>query len=110
MKKIFRLSLKRDFKNVFTKGKFVNSPGITLKFYPNQLTHPRLAIIISKKVAKSAVKRNQLKRRIKEILHKKLNLKSGYDLIFITKPELIEKTFTELNELIEKILIKSNLF
>lgn len=109
MKKIFRLSLKRDFKNVFTKGRNVSFPEITLKFYPNQLNHPRLAIIISSKISKSAVKRNQLKRRMKEILRKKLNLSAGYDLIFITRPEMIKKTFSELQDLIEKLIIKSNL-
>lgn len=109
MKKIFRLSLKRDFKNVFDTGKNSSIPEITLKYCQNNLNHPRLAIIISSKVSKSAVKRNQLRRRIREILRKKLDLNTKHDLIFITRPEILNRKFPELQIIIERLLNKTGL-
>lgn len=109
MKKQFRLSLKRDFKNVFDNGRTVSLAELVLKFYPNKLKFPRIAIIISKKVAPKATKRNLIKRRIKAILQPTINNLPNFDLIFITKPELAKKDFAELKDIITGLIKKSKI-
>lgn len=55
---------KKEFANILQKGKFVNSPNLTLKFVFNkEATLPQVAFVAPKGIAKKAVERNLLKRR-----------------------------------------------
>jgi len=110
MKKIFRLSLQRDFNSVFKKGLGVSLTGLTIKYLENDKKIFRLAVIIGKKVAKKATSRNLLRRRLKEILKKHSSQLVGWDLILIAKPELAKNNFTELTELLEKALKRTRIF
>ena len=50
-------------------GKTVRGKMMSARFVPNsRREHPRLAVVVSKKVYKSAVKRNRIRRRIYEII------------------------------------------
>ncbi|MCL2173828.1 ribonuclease P protein component [Candidatus Saccharibacteria bacterium] len=54
---------------VLTSGHRTRSEFFTIKWAVNQHRHyPRVAIIVSKKIFKSAVKRNRLRRRLYEII------------------------------------------
>lgn len=54
---------------VFTKGKTVRGPYFALRFAPNNRTDTyRAAVIVSKKVHKSAVVRNRIRRRLFELI------------------------------------------
>ena len=110
MKKIFRLSLQRDFNSVFKKGLGFSSTDLTIKYLENDKKIFRLAVIISKKVAKKAVSRNLLRRRLKEILRKCSSQLIGWDLILIAKPELAKNNFAELTEMLEKTLKRTKIF
>ena len=110
MKKIYRLKLQRDFDRVFKKGRSVIMGGITLKYANNDLKHCRLAEIISKKVSKSAVQRNLLRRRLKEIIRTEyLNKIGNWDMVFIVRPELLKKDFAGLKDIVRLILEKAKL-
>ena len=55
---------------------------MALKYCKNpKRTDYRLAVVVSKKVHKSAVTRNRIRRRIYEIVRKKTDLKNAYDII-----------------------------
>ena len=69
----------------------------------------RLGITITKKIG-NAVVRNRIKRRIKEIYRKKFfRIKSGYDLIFIPKKNVVDISYKELESAIIHILKLSNM-
>lgn len=104
--KKFRLHLQRDFDNILKDGQSVSCPEIVLKCFANNLDCPRLAVIVSKKTAKKAVLRNKLKRQIKEIIRPKLPFLGHLDLIFILKLPIVDKTFTEIKQIVEKLLQK----
>lgn len=58
-----RASIQRLYKN----GKMVRSADFSLRYAPNpRRTDYRLAVVVSKKVSKSAVVRNRIRRRVYE--------------------------------------------
>jgi ribonuclease P protein component len=60
----------------------VRGQSLALKYCKNQKrTDYRLAVVVSKKVHKSAVTRNRIRRRVYEIIRKKTDLKDAYDMI-----------------------------
>jgi ribonuclease P protein component len=59
---------------IFKEGTSITSPGLTLRFVKTpQTTSPRLSFIVPKSVAKSAVKRNMLRRRGYSVLTKQIH-------------------------------------
>ncbi len=73
--------------------------------------HSRFAIVVSKKVHKSAVKRNRIRRRIYEIVRLELNaIKEPYDFIItVFTPDLIDIEPTELKKRVLELLAKEKL-
>ena len=54
---------------VYRNGKTVRSPHLSLRYCPNiKREDYRLAVVVSKKINKSAVARNRMRRRIYEVL------------------------------------------
>lgn len=79
-----RLRKDADFKNVYKKGKSAANKTFVIYFAKNGLDCTRIGFSISKKVG-NAVKRNRIRRLIKENLKDMDNLKQGYDIIFIAR-------------------------
>ncbi|CAL4041877.1 Ribonuclease P protein component [Buchnera aphidicola (Takecallis arundicolens)] len=89
-KKKFRLLKKKDFKRVFnTSQKNVTSLLISFNVN-NKLSYPRLGIIISKKISKSAVKRNLIKRIIRESFRIAQYYLLNLDFIILVKSNIIK--------------------
>ena len=83
----------------------ISSPFFTLRIARNNSADNRYGFIVSKKVDKRAVVRNNIKRRIRtcmETLHPKLV--SGHDVLFIVKKEAIEQETEVLSMTIKKLL------
>ena len=105
-----RLKNKKDFDRVFKKGKGFKQDFLFLKLIKNNLEMNRFGFIVSQKISKKAVLRNKIKRRLRESVRKKLEkLKQGYDIVFLPSPDIREKNFKEIDQLINKILTKTKL-
>lgn len=105
-----RLRLKNDFDRLFKEGKFAGQAFLTLGYSKNQLNISRLAIIAGKKVSKKAVTRNSIRRKISEIIRLNLmNIKTGFDMVFIAKPEIKGKKYKEIETVILSILARTKL-
>jgi ribonuclease P protein component len=62
-----RLTGPDDYQRVFKHCRYrLNNSWLTVLAAPNQLQHPRLGLAISRKVARTAVARNRIKRVIRE--------------------------------------------
>jgi ribonuclease P protein component len=108
--KKYCLKRKKDFERVIKRGKKIEIDFLVLKFLRNSLDVVRIGFVVSQKVSKKAFLRNKTKRRLREIVKINLpNLEPGYDLIFFTKKEIIEKDFLGIKDLVEQILKKAKL-
>ncbi len=103
-----RLKKEKDFKNVFSLGKHfnLNSVGI-IRFKENNQIKTRFGFVVSKKVSLKAVKRNRIKRILREQVRKRINMiNDGWDIVIITRPNIINLSSLEIGIIIEKSLRK----
>lgn len=64
------------------KGKVIRGPNCALKYVRNDRRKTyRVAVVVSKKVNKSAVVRNRIRRRVYEAVRKSVAPSASYDLI-----------------------------
>ena len=94
---------------MYQKGKTVRSPRMSLVFMKNTRGYTRFAVVVSKKVLKSAVGRNRIRRRVYEVI--RLNIKSipkGMDYLFVVySKELKELPMKELEETMGELVAES---
>lgn len=102
LKKINRLSQVRlkDSKNIST-------PLFSLKSAKNNLDFPRFGFVISKKVDKSAVGRNSLKRKLSSCIEEIFDrIKGdGRDFVFYPNATAAQASREKLLEEIEKVIL-----
>jgi len=109
----FRFHGHNSLRYVYTNGKAVRSQPLTIKWVKN--THrskPRISVVVSKKVIKSAVGRNRIRRRIYEYMRTHLErLNDVYDIVLITtSPELKDMPHDELSTQIDSLLEKAGVY
>ncbi len=90
-------------KGVYQHGNTVRGPIINLKYLHRSDKPYRAAVVVSKKVHKSAVVRNRIRRRIYEICRKQKTVDiRGVDLVFTV---FSDQTATIEHEKLEKYII-----
>ena len=110
--KINRFHGRNSLNNVYKYGKSINLSQINLRYLTGSKDQPiRIAVVVSKKVNKSAVARNKIRRRIYEVLRLKLTqIKPSSSLIFnIYSDEIRTIPQDKLNSILIEILSKANL-
>lgn len=81
-----------------------------MKVRENHLPHSRFGVVVGIKVHKRAVKRNLVKRRIREILRTHLlEIKPGYDVMVMTQPKSVMTEYAELEAQVLSCLKKLGL-
>jgi len=103
--KVERLLKRSQFEKVMARGRKRRVENIcTVLFLKNDLNHPRLGIIASKKVG-NAVIRNKAKRRIREIfrLHKGEG-DPAMDIVVISGKKLVHLPFSILESKLAQTL------
>ena len=106
-----RITNKKVIQKLFESGKKVSlSPFIIKYFYDKKEVKNKVLISVSKSKIKSSVKRNLLKRRIKESyrLNKNIIKGFGYSFAFIYSSTKI-LNYNEINKSLIKLLKKINL-
>ena len=83
--KTLRLRKKGEFDGVLARKKFYRGRYFLLYHYKNQLPHSRLGIITSRRSAASAVKRNRIRRVIKEFFRHQHSELPCCDLVLIAR-------------------------
>lgn len=105
----FRLYKRSDFKHLFANGRVIYNQYFNIRYIKNNEKNSRFAILVSKKVSKKAVKRNRLKRVIREIIRLNLdNIYQGFDYCIILKPKILEIKSLVLKEELLKFLVNKN--
>lgn len=108
--KIFRFHGYGSLRGVYQRGQIVRGPLISLKFEKRDPKRPyRLAVVVSKKVHKSAVVRNRIRRRVYEIVRQYGAEKlEGLDLVFtVFSEEVAEVHQDQLVKTVNDLLGKA---
>ena len=112
MKKVNTLKKNYEFKNVIKKGKYYIKKHIIVYLNKNNKDKNFIGIAISTKIC-NAVKRNKIKRLIRESFYKeKKFIKEGYNIVFLwNKKSSIENiNFQEIDNEIQEIFKDAGIF
>ena len=112
LQRSLRLSKEKDITRILSTPHRAENKSFRLFFRKNYLPQGRFAFLISKKVAKSSVKRNLLKRRAGEFIRRfYLSRFSGYDIVVFFKKEtavLNKKSFYQELESVLRLVKNIN--
>lgn len=94
---------------MYQHGKTVRRANMSLVFAPNTRGFTRVAVVVSKKVAKSAVERNRIRRRVYEALRKNFDyLPKKNDYIFVVfSKNVLKMPFSELEKTLGELAYES---
>ena len=90
-----RLKTSAEFRNVFGKGRKIITPTLVFHVLKTERLFPRLGLAVSRKVG-NAVKRNWVKRRIREAFRlKKGFFSSSFDIVAYPRKGILDKNFDD---------------
>ena len=98
LKKKERLT-REAFNRFFSIGRRVHSPALQVIFSSHSTLH--VSVVVSKKVAKQAVKRNKIRRQIYDIVRnysKEAKIKGVF--IFLVKQPILGMEYAEIQKLV----------
>ena len=100
--KILALSKNEEFKNLLKKRK-VSNKYVTIFFgnIDNKSNKNLNISFVAKKKLGNAVKRNKIKRRLRQIVNeavKKISVKFNFSYLVIAKPTMLSKDYTNIKE------------
>lgn len=107
MKKVNILKEKKDFDRIFKLRKQISSKYAYLYTADNPSNSYRFGICVSKKIG-NAVRRNKVKRQIKDIIDKSGLHFFNKDYIIVIKQSVNNAVFVEIKDDIISLLKKSN--
>lgn len=97
LKKENRIGLNKEFDRAFKAGQSFYGKALGMKCVPNNGASNRFGILINTKVSKKAVIRNRVRRELREIIKKRLELlKPGNDFVIIVFPLILDKNIQEI--------------
>ncbi len=110
--KEYRLKKRSAFNATYKTGKTLHKDGITLFIgkEKNNDYPTRVGFVVSKKIHKRAVKRNRIKRLMRESY--RLLIKDGavsdkyISIIFVASSKLLGKSFKEVDDAMRKLVYK----
>ena len=108
--KIIALSKNEEFKNLLQQKKISNKYATIFFGILKSKNKDKLNIsFVAKRKIGNAVKRNKIKRRLKNIMNdafKKISLKLDYSYLVIAKPTMLNSKFKEIKETLFEELCK----
>ena len=107
----YRFHSRGGVKFVYRHGKTLRRPDLSLVFCDNDRGKTRFAVVVSKKVNKTAVGRNRIRRRLYEAIRLDFDkFKKPRDYIFVVyNRNLKDLPFSELQKLLRSLLEESML-
>jgi ribonuclease P protein component len=106
-----RLKNKKDFESVFKNGKGFKEGFFYLKIKKNNLELSRFGFVVSKKISKSAVVRNKIKRAIRNYFRFNIgSIKKGLDGVLVVVSQINKEGFDKIEDNLRRVLKKSDIF
>lgn len=105
-----RFHRRKHVARVYNKGRSVRGVDVSLKYLINrQATNIKIGVVVSKKVSKSAVVRNRIRRRVFEAVRLRVDdLDPGFEGVFtIFNISVADCDFEYLQAQVDKLINKS---
>ena len=100
----------KDFRKVHSQRKGFREDGLLLKVGAHKSTASRLGIVVSKKAEKLAVRRNRIRRVLREASREEMkSIRGGQDLVLIVLPGFELPSFQETQKKLRALLRKASL-
>ena len=109
LSKKYRFHSRGGVKYTYRHGKTIRTPNISLVYNNNPRGFIRSAVVVSKKVEKTAVKRNRIRRRVYEAIRLELpKFTKPHDYIFVVySADVAKMDFEALRELVSSLFSQS---
>jgi ribonuclease P protein component len=118
-----RLTRMKDWEILFKEGRFVGGDFLTLKIwkidpekYPKRMYSGedlKIGFAVGVKISKSAVKRNRVKRQMREVVRlmiKNGSVRAGFIVSVIAKAGVLGKTYQEIETEIVRLCKRADLY
>ena len=99
-----------EFKHVFRTHQRLVMPYFTVHYSPNSLLNPRLGVVCSKRTAKLATDRNQLRRWVKETFRQHQKTLKNMDFVVIIRENAVNAKKEAFQTCLEQLFAGSNRF
>lgn len=109
MKKTQTLKLNRDFRRLYSKGRYAVSGSLVVYTMKNRVQKNRLGLTTGKTIG-NAVKRNRAKRLLREsyrLLEERL--KDGYDIVLVARTRAVHQKCPQISKDMEYAMKKLGL-
>lgn len=109
----FRFHGHGSLRFLYKNGDAIRSHLITLKYIHNpRRKTSRFTVVVGKKITKSAVRRNRIRRRIYEIIRlEEPTLKSGHDMaLMVFSGEVYSIDHQALTQLVKQLFSQADLY
>ena len=95
----------------YQNGKTIRGSKVSLVFADNSRNKQRYAVVVSKKILKSEVGRNRIRRRIYEAIRLELSkIQKPIDCIFIiNSKEILDLDFKEIQKILRDLLKEASI-
>ena len=98
------LRSRRDFARVSNEGRSRSDRLMVVRFVPNARDHDRFGISTGRRLG-GAVRRNRVRRRLREVLRQAPNQTGhGWDILIVARPPAAEASFDDLRAATERLL------
>ncbi|MBI5949945.1 MAG: ribonuclease P protein component [Chloroflexi bacterium] len=103
-----RLRKGQQFDSAYSKGTVVGGPLLVLRHIPNEGGPARWGFAVGKRLAKQSVRRNRVKRRLREAA-RRIPVVAGHDIIVTARAGAMTATYAELLTALVRGLRKAGL-
>lgn len=94
----------KQFRRVFNQKQKITTDAFRVYYCNNNLTHPRLGVIVAKKNISKAVARNHLKRLVREFFRLNKDKIGAIDLVIFVNKRALDLTKKELEQQLDRII------
>lgn len=112
MKKAYRVKKEADFQKVFHQGKSMANRQFVIYALPKEgQKHFRVGLSVGKKMG-NAVKRNDIKRKIRHVLiemDQEDSIKSNVDFVVIARKPVAQMNFLDIKKSLHHVMKKAEL-